>query len=45
MPPCYLDAAEKPEGLLFPVPCRMLSYEGVPCRRWHAKKSDVQPDK
>ena len=32
MPPCYLDAAEKPEGQLFPLPCRMLSYEGVPPR-------------
>ena len=34
MPPCYLDAAEKPEGQLFPLPCRMLSYEGVARRRW-----------
>lgn len=36
MPPCYLDAAEKPEGQLFPLPCRMLSYEGVAHRRWRA---------
>ena len=36
MPPCYLDAAEKPEGQLFPLPCRMLSYEGVVRRRWRA---------
>ena len=34
MPPCYLEAAEKPAGLLFPLPCRMLSYEGVARRRW-----------
>jgi hypothetical protein len=34
MPPCNLDAAEKPEGQLFPLPCRMLSYEGVARRRW-----------
>jgi hypothetical protein len=34
MPPCYLDASEKPEGLLFPQPCRILSYEGVLQRRW-----------
>jgi hypothetical protein len=34
MPPCYLDASEKPEGLLFPLPCRIMSYEGVPRRRW-----------
>jgi hypothetical protein len=37
MPPCYLDASEKPEGLLFPLPCRMLLYEGVPRRHWRAK--------
>lgn len=36
MPPCYLDAAEKPEGQLFPLPCRMISYEGVARRRWCA---------
>lgn len=34
MPPCYLEAAEKPEGLLFPLPCRVLLYEGVARRRW-----------
>jgi hypothetical protein len=36
MPPCYLDAADKPEGQLFPLPCRMISYEGVDRRRWKA---------
>ena len=44
MPPCYLDAAEKPEGQFFPLPCRMMSYEGVPRRRWHAAKSNAQAD-
>ena len=34
MPPCYLDAADKPEDLLFPLPCRMMRYEGAPRRRW-----------
>ncbi|MBI1887134.1 MAG: citryl-CoA lyase [Nitrosomonadales bacterium] len=34
MPPCYLEAAEKPEGQLFPLPCRVLSHEGVARRRW-----------
>jgi len=42
MPPCYLDAAEKPEGLLFPLPCRMLSYEGVARRRW--RDASLKPD-
>ena len=37
MPPCYLDAADKPEGQLFPLPCRMMSYEGVARRRWETK--------
>lgn len=34
MPPCYMEAADKPEGLMFPLPCRMLSYEGVARRPW-----------
>jgi hypothetical protein len=34
MPPCYLEAAEKPEGRLFPLPCRVMLYEGIPRRRW-----------
>lgn len=42
MPPCYLDAAEKPEGLLFPMPCQMLSYEGGARRRWCVAKSAAQ---
>lgn len=41
MPPCYLDAADKPEGQLFPLPCRMLSYEGVARRRWRNTSSDT----
>jgi len=44
MPPCYLEAVEKPEGLLFPLPCRMMLYEGVPHRRWHAAKPTAQAD-
>jgi hypothetical protein len=36
MPPCYQDAAEKPEGQLFPLPCYMISYEGVKRRHWKA---------
>lgn len=44
MPPCYLDAAEKPEGQLFPLPCRMLSYEGIAPRRWNEAKPPVHAD-
>lgn len=36
MPPCYLEAAEKTEGLLFPLPCRVILYEGVARRRWNS---------
>lgn len=42
MPPCYLDAAEKPEGLVFPLPCRMVSHEGASRRRWLAAESAGQ---
>jgi hypothetical protein len=45
MPPCYLDASEKPEGNLFPIPCRMMSYEGVDRRRWRTAKSATQSDR
>lgn len=34
MPPCYLEAVEKPEGLLFPLPCRVMLYQGVARRQW-----------
>jgi hypothetical protein len=44
IPPCYLDAVEKPEGQLFPLPCRMLSYEGLGRRRWRAAKSTARAD-
>ena len=42
MPPVFLDAVDKPEGQLFPLPCRMLSYEGVPRRSWNIAKPAVQ---
>ena len=34
MPPCYMEAVEKSEGLLFPLPCEIMLYEGVPHRHW-----------
>lgn len=34
MPPCWLEAAEKPEGTLFPTPCDEIAYEGLPERPW-----------
>lgn len=41
MAPCYLDAVERPEGTLFPVPCRMVRYEGVAPRTWHPASRDA----
>lgn len=38
MPPCVVDAAEKPEGALFPVPCADIAYEGVAKRPWGIAK-------
>ena len=34
MPPCYLESVQKPGGLLFPLPCRVMLYQGVARRRW-----------
>lgn len=34
MPPCFIDAADAPEGGLFPVPCDGVNYEGPPQRPW-----------
>lgn len=34
MPPCVVDAAEKPEGTLFPTSCSAVDYEGVEKRAW-----------
>lgn len=34
MPPGYIEAAAKPTGAVFPLPCRGLAYHGVARRRW-----------
>ncbi|TFW02376.1 citryl-CoA lyase [Oxalobacteraceae bacterium OM1] len=34
MPPCYIEAVQKPEGATFPVPCSGVRYEGAARRRW-----------
>lgn len=36
MPPCIMEAAEKPQGTLFPTPCTDVTYEGVAIRAWGA---------
>jgi citrate synthase len=37
MPPCWMEAAEKPAGTLFPIPCEKIAYEGVPIRPWQGR--------
>lgn len=34
MAPCYLEATERKEGTLFPLPCEAVSYLGAPKRKW-----------
>lgn len=34
MPPCWQEAADKPEGALFPTPCASVVYAGVNRRKW-----------
>lgn len=39
MAPCYLEAAEKPAGALFPLSCHHIHYEGRAARAWLARES------
>ncbi len=34
MPPCYLDALERPAGTFLPLPCDGVAYDGAPKRDW-----------
>ena len=34
MPPCFTEAAERPEGLLYAIACSDILYEGQPQRSW-----------
>jgi hypothetical protein len=34
MPPCYLEATEKPAGTLLPLPCDSVAYVGAAKRSW-----------
>lgn len=36
MAPCVIEAAEKPEGSLFPARCDDIDYSGAAARRWPA---------
>lgn len=39
MPPCIVEAAEKPEGTLMPMPCANVTYEGAAPRSWAQRRS------
>lgn len=44
MIPCYLDATERPEGSVLPLPCDGVAYVGPGKRTWHAPlRSGVDP--
>ncbi|MDP1633959.1 MAG: hypothetical protein Q8L69_04665 [Gallionellaceae bacterium] len=34
MPPCYIEASDRPEGTLYPIPCADIKYEGESARAW-----------
>lgn len=34
MTPCSVEAAEKPQGAIFPTPCTGVTYEGLETRAW-----------
>jgi hypothetical protein len=36
MPPCYIEASEKPERTVLPIACEHVAYEGPAPRRWPA---------
>jgi hypothetical protein len=38
MPPGYIEAREKPEGSLFPIPCRDIEYGGKARRSWDERR-------
>lgn len=37
MSPCFIEAAERPPGTVFPLSCAHIAYEGVPKRQWQAR--------
>ena len=37
MVPCAIEAAERPEGTIFPLSSDQVAYEGIPPRRWSAR--------
>ncbi|MES2919137.1 MAG: citryl-CoA lyase [Pseudomonadota bacterium] len=44
MTPCYLEAAERPEGALYAAPCSDIAYAGPAPRRWQPARDDQGQD-
>ncbi|MDD2700724.1 MAG: hypothetical protein PHH36_05740 [Sideroxydans sp.] len=40
MQPCYIEAADRPEGTLYPIPCIDVTYEGESHRPWKLKDNN-----
>jgi hypothetical protein len=40
MQPCFIEAAERPEGSLFPISCDHILYEGMPQRPWRRQAAE-----
>lgn len=40
MPPCYIEAVQRPEQATFPMRCAALRYQGPPRRRWAKTTAD-----
>lgn len=39
IPPCYLEASERPAGALLPLPCTHIAYEGKAKRAWARREA------
>jgi hypothetical protein len=35
MPPCFIEASDRPEGTLYPLACSDILYEGQSPRTWY----------
>lgn len=42
MQPCFIEAAERPEGTLYPLRCEDVIYSGVPQRSWRERKQGTE---
>ena len=38
MQPCFIEASDRPEGTLYPIPCTNILYEGESKRTWFKRE-------